>query len=575
MAVNGSDFKLAKQTEEALKKDFKNFLYVIWRYLRLKEPTPRQYEAADFLQDLSRKRRIIEAYRGFGKSWITSTYVLWRLYNDPNQRFLVISAAGNRAKHFTTFTQRLIETIPFLQPMIPPANLRWGKDAFDVAGSLPAHAPNVKSVGVFGQVTGLRATEIIVDDAETKNTVESETLRAKLYAALTELENIVVPGGIITYLGTPHHMDSIYSKHKLLARGYEAYIIPARYPPKDMLPHYNGFLSPKILKEVEENPELEWKPTDTRFDEEELGLREFSGGKSNFMLQYMLDTTENDELTYPLKLRDLIVFSTDKVKAPVSIRHTNEPEFRLDYTELGVGGDDALYAPERVDDEWKEYQGVFMAIDPSGRGKDQTAYAIVASLFGNLYVLDIGGYTGGYSDDVLHSLAQKVKEYNVKRLFIEANYGDGMFSKIFQPILKMYVNGIRIEEIKHSHKKEERIIDTLEPIFNMHRLIIEENVIKHEYALYFNESQREYSILYQITNLTREKDCLVHDDKIDALAMTVQAWKEVLGLDPKKMVEEHRKRQLLELLNKRRKLRSPFNKNPKKHKDLRERKLGL
>jgi hypothetical protein len=148
---------LSYNTQQKLKNNFKNFLYLLWKYLNLSEPTPRQYEVADFLQDFSNKRRIIEAYRGFGKSWITSAYVLWRLYSDPNQRFLVISASSDRSKQFTAFTQRLIITIPFLQHLIPPASMRWGKEIFDVNGSLPAHAPNVKASGVFGslQVLGL------------------------------------------------------------------------------------------------------------------------------------------------------------------------------------------------------------------------------------------------------------------------------------------------------------------------------------------------------------------------------------------------------------------------------------
>jgi hypothetical protein len=41
-------------------KDFRNFLYVIWKHLRLPQPTALQYDIATYLQ--SDERRIICAY---------------------------------------------------------------------------------------------------------------------------------------------------------------------------------------------------------------------------------------------------------------------------------------------------------------------------------------------------------------------------------------------------------------------------------------------------------------------------------------------------------------------------------
>ena len=55
--------------------DFRNFLYIAWKHLRLPEPTPIQYDIANYLQYGS-QRQIISAFRGCGKSWITSAYVL-------------------------------------------------------------------------------------------------------------------------------------------------------------------------------------------------------------------------------------------------------------------------------------------------------------------------------------------------------------------------------------------------------------------------------------------------------------------------------------------------------------------
>ena len=44
-------------------KNFKNFLYLCWKHLNLQEPTPIQYDIADYLQS-EEKRLVIEAFRG-------------------------------------------------------------------------------------------------------------------------------------------------------------------------------------------------------------------------------------------------------------------------------------------------------------------------------------------------------------------------------------------------------------------------------------------------------------------------------------------------------------------------------
>jgi len=51
-----------KHTE--LIQDFRNFLFVVWEHLGLPEPTPVQYDIAEYLQDEDEKRIVIEAFRG-------------------------------------------------------------------------------------------------------------------------------------------------------------------------------------------------------------------------------------------------------------------------------------------------------------------------------------------------------------------------------------------------------------------------------------------------------------------------------------------------------------------------------
>ena len=73
--------------------DFRNFLFVVWRHLNLPEPTPIQYDIAEYLQS-DTKRSVIEAFRGVGKSYITSAYCCHTLLLDPQKKILVVTHDG-------------------------------------------------------------------------------------------------------------------------------------------------------------------------------------------------------------------------------------------------------------------------------------------------------------------------------------------------------------------------------------------------------------------------------------------------------------------------------------------------
>ena len=84
-----------------------------WKHLKLPEPTKIQYDIANFIQS-GDQRSIVEAFRGVGKSWITSAYVCHQLLLNPQINILVVSASKSRADDFSTFTLRLINEMPIL-----------------------------------------------------------------------------------------------------------------------------------------------------------------------------------------------------------------------------------------------------------------------------------------------------------------------------------------------------------------------------------------------------------------------------------------------------------------------------
>jgi len=146
-------------TLDDAKQDFRIFLLAIWVHLGLPAPTPIQYDIARFIQ-LGPKRMIVMAFRGVGKSWITSAFVCWLLLNNPQLKILVVSASKERSDAFSIFTKRLINEVPMLQHLRAGEDQRDSNIAFDVGPATAAHAPSVKSIGITGQLTGSRADVI-------------------------------------------------------------------------------------------------------------------------------------------------------------------------------------------------------------------------------------------------------------------------------------------------------------------------------------------------------------------------------------------------------------------------------
>lgn len=512
--------------------DFRNFLYLVWDHLNLPDPTPIQYDIAEYIQH-GPKRRVVQAFRGVGKSWITSAFVVHQLLLDPTKNILVVSASKQRADDFSTFTLRLITDMPLLRHLIPTENQRNSKVAFDVGPAPASHAPSVVSKGITSQITGARADLIIADDVESMNNSQTQTMRDKLSEAIKEFDAVLKPDGAILFLGTPQTEGSIYAA--LPERGFKTRIWPARYPKATQLKRYGDQLAPTIYAKVEEDEELVGQPTDPkRFDADDLMEREASYGRTGFALQFMLDPSLNDIDRYPLKLADLVVMSLNPREGPQKpVWAASADNVIQDLPNVGMPGD-RFYGPVSLGGEsWAPYTGSVMAIDPSGRGADETSYAVVKMLNGFLFVTDAGGLPGGYSEDTLKRLAMVAKEQEVNLIRIESNFGDGMFTQLLKPVLAK-IHRVTCEEVRHSVQKERRICDTLEPVMNSHKLVIDRKVIEKDYDSTRHlppEKALRYQLMYQMSRVTRHKGALAHDDRLDVLAMGVAYWAEQMAQD--------------------------------------------
>lgn len=524
-------------------KDFRNFLYVVWKHLNLPDPTPVQYEIADYMQRGDR-RAIIEGFRGVGKSWICSAYVVHQLLLNPRKNILVVSASKTRADDFSTFTLRLIHELPILAHLRPTDKQRFSKISFDVGPAPASHAPSVKSLGVTSQLTGSRADIIVADDIEVVGNSATQGMRDKLGEQVKEFDAIIKPDADsrVLFLGTPQCEDTIYNK--LTERGYRKKIWPAKYvTTKVNQSTYDDTVSPICVDDERAGDSTE----PLRFSDIDLAEREASYGRTGFSMQFMLDTRLSDLDRYPLKTSDLIVMSIDPEMAPEKLVWARDPKLEWDSSVPNVGlSGDRFYRPLETIGDYIPYTGSVMSIDPSGRGRDETAFSIVKMLNGYLFVTDGGGLQGGYDDTTMKALAMKAKQHKVNAIVVESNFGDGMFVELFKPVLTK-VHPCTIEEVRHNIQKERRIIDTLEPVMNQHRLVVDPKVIQDDYESaqrYPNDSQLKYQLIYQLSRLTRHRGAITHDDRLDALSMAVAYWTEQMAQDVDKRIVD-RKEDLL------------------------------
>jgi len=511
--------------------DFRNFLYLTWKHLNLPEPTKIQYDIADYIAN-GDSRIIVSAFRGVGKSWITASYVLWRILLNPNINILVVSASKNRADDFSTFCLRLLSEIPILQHLYPKDDQRQSKISFDVNTASASQQPTVKSLGITSQITGSRADLVVADDIETSGNTQTQFMRDKLSEAIKEFEAVIKPDtSRIVYLGTPQSEQSIYNK--LQERGYKIRYWTARYPSEKQIKSYGSNLAPIINNTWDIN--LIGKPTEpTRFDEKDLLEREASYGRLGFNMQYQLDTTLSDLNKFPLKLSDLVVMNCNPENAPEKVIWASSPELQHnDLPNVGLQGD-AYYRPMSIQGSWLPYTGCVMAIDPSGKGRDETAYCVTKFANGNIYLLDIGGFNAGYSEHTLSKLVDVAKKHKVNKILIEQNFGQGMFEALLKPyLIKQYP--CTTEMVHQQTNKHRRILDTLEPIISQHRLIVDKYVVKKDYEetnmLYPQETALRYQLFYQLSRLQKEVHSLAQDDRIDCLQVACNHWVKHLSRD--------------------------------------------
>lgn len=512
---------------------------------------------------------MVQAQRGQAKTTIAAMFAVWSLIHDPTFRVLIVSAGETQANEISTLIVRLITSWDILEMMQPDASNgdRTSVEHFDIHYSLKGidKSPSVACVGINSNLPGKRADLLIPDDVESNKNSLTATARAQLELFTQEFSSISVQekpgGGRIIWLGTPQSMDSVYNN--LPQRGVAVRIWPGRVPTPEQEQHYGDALAPIIKRMIAEGKArtgygldgTQGEAVDPLLRSEPVLIKqELDKGQAGFQLQFMLLTAMTDAMRHPLKTRNMVLMEMHGARHPMTV----VPGFGK--TRLVTALEQSYHLAEAHDFslETAALPNTVLYIDPAGGGAnaDETGYAYGGFLNGSVRVIEWSGVPGGHEEKDLQGLAQLAlrlaKSPNGLTLIkVEKNFGYGLFLTALRPVVTALFQkeGVALpgfDEEMVKGQKELRIIETLEAPLGRGAVIFNSAIFDGEAASlkrYEGRLRNTYSGLFQLAKITRDKNSLIHDDRLDALAGLVNHYGQALAVDQVKAVEASRKRE--------------------------------
>jgi hypothetical protein len=565
---------LVSQYRRNLDEKFEFFLKEIWRLDRGFVPSRLQVDYSRWIAYGPARCGAI-GFRGMAKTWIACAACLWWLFRDKEEKILLISPNEDYAKMSLILIRGWMETIPFLQPLIPTKDQRDSTTNLDVAGCKIDRIASLRALGITGKLPGGRASKIIVDDAEQPENTLTQQMRELLWQRIGEVEPILVPETAtqrtkpaIRFLGTYQHVESIYDRLQKPdpTREYKPYTFrnwPIQYPEPDIM---TPILSPMLRRDLEEGRARPGDPVwPQRFGKSYIF--QIPLGRTKFLQQFMGYQDAAALSRYPLRLQDLIVYPVHKTMAPVNIqwgKSSNRGSTACEGIPTTGFGDDRFYAPIMISDQWVEYCGCKGYLDPAGRGEDEMTLATAGQLHGYIFNKRVLGVNGGPTEDNLDLIVEACRADHVHELFVEDTFGgEALIRLIEMTIAKFmlpadkantdYPNGWSCVVIPYHAQsrgqKEVWICDTLETVCSHHRLVVSE------------ETAKDVVLWAQFVNMTRERNCQKHEDRVEALAGVVAQFGELMGSSPesqRKALEDRKRQERYEQYCKRYKIPMPI-----------------
>jgi hypothetical protein len=185
--------------------------FLMWAKVRRWKVPPVHVKACIWLEHRG-ELAVFRAHRGFAKSTLLAVYNAWRYDRDREYRILHQSEADGTAYKTSRDTQNVLRQHPLTRGMFRDG----GVEQWWVDGATDPRNASMYAKGILSNVTSARADECQNDDVEVPRNIQTPEAREKLRYRLGEQVHILVPGGRMLFVGTPHTHDSLYDEQEQL-----------------------------------------------------------------------------------------------------------------------------------------------------------------------------------------------------------------------------------------------------------------------------------------------------------------------------------------------------------------------
>ena len=140
---------------------------------------------------------------------------LWLLGRNHNLKMLLLSRASERAEVNLQFIKLNIESNKMVQRVFPTLkpSLPWATDRLAVENTRFDGEPSVVAKGLGGQIPGIRADILVVDDLVDDTNVMTEVQREKVHRFWDKhVIPTLNPNGRVFIVGTRYHNKDFYAR---------------------------------------------------------------------------------------------------------------------------------------------------------------------------------------------------------------------------------------------------------------------------------------------------------------------------------------------------------------------------
>ena len=469
---------------------FKVFLDTLNIVSSQKTPEVHQ-EICDWLEKTdNEQRRLCQAFRHLGKSYILGAYICWNLLRDPNWTCLLISAKRNLALRNSLFIRNMIESHPMLQHMKSEL-FQWKAETFTVERPIMQLNPSVTVASLGSSITGYHCTQILGDDIETSDNVWSEAQRQKIKERVAEFGKI---SNKILLFGTPHHESSVYTHLEEI--GYLTKKVPI-------------IRTKKVLQE-----------DSTEIDEEYLA---WPNHPEKMFTYEWIERQRKETTTGDFSSQYLLIPATT-YQPLVDLENIKYYDEELEWNQIAqpfgnyitscrIGG---KYNITRVCASWDAATGL--------RARDNSVLSICArDENGNTFVHDVKVLSA--VDEETKSFSNQCREiiiacayHKIRHVYVEENFSATLANELRRVAREMKIM-VQVVPKFRSKNKMVFIAQTLEPLIKLGKMYVHERV-------------KETPFLDELQAFPRMK----HDDCIDATAEAISHLPE-LAVDVSKVAK--------------------------------------